>query len=182
MKCPSPVLSALLLGASLFLPSCATANPPQRVVDLLGGPAAYALIDAPTGDARVEAYRILPPHLAGEIPVPADSIELHGHQVLAGPVSVDAESIALLSDVLTSDGTYEWDMAKACEFMPGVAIRYVQGELQVDVLLCFSCDELGVYRNGKMVDIEDFDTRRADLVTVAKRLFPADEKIRALMP
>ena len=173
------VTAPFLLTASLFLTSCATGGPPQRVVDLLGGPEAYALIDAPTGDARVEAYRILPPHLAGEIPVPPDSIELHGHQVLAGPVSVDAESIALLSDVLTSDGTYEWDMAKACEFMPGVAIRYVQGKLEVDVLLCFSCDEWGFLHAGSL-RVEDNDDARRALVSLSRVVFPDDEVLRGL--
>ena len=43
------------------------------------------------------------------------------------------------------------------------------GSEAVDVLLCFSCDELETFRGGKRAGHEDFDPRRADLVKVAKR-------------
>ena len=97
-----------------------------------------------------------------------------------GPVPIDEASAHTLTDVLTDDDTYLWDIAKACEFMPGVALRYGRDGMEVDVLLCFSCDELEVYRNGEKVGHEDFDPRRADLVRVAKRLFPDDEAIQGL--
>ena len=56
----------------------------------------------------------------------------------------------------------------------------VRGEITVDVLLCFSCDELEVFIDGRKVGHEDFDSRRADLVRVAKRTFPDDAAIQKL--
>jgi len=50
----------------------------------------------------------------------------------------------------------------------------------VDVLICFSCDELEIYTNGKRAGHEDFDPQRSNLLRVAKKLFPKDEKIQAL--
>ena len=83
--------------------------------------------------------------------------------------------------MLLDDDTYEWEMEKACEFLPGVLLRY-DAAPPVDVLLCFSCDELEVYVGERKVGHEDFDVRRPDLVRVAKRLFTDDPAIRQLKP
>jgi hypothetical protein len=138
-----------------------------RVSGLVGGEASVETIRTAT---NVTAYR-----LDGRLGAKADK-SMHGYPVLAGPVEVDAASRATLADVLLDDDTYLWDVAKACEFMPGVLIRY-EG---LDVLLCFSCDELEVYVGNKQVGHEDFDPRRKDLVAVAKRLFPDDAAIGKL--
>ena len=126
----------------------------SRVRALLGG-------DAVKTATKVTAYRI----------DPASQGDLHGYRQLSGPVPVDDKSRAELADVLLDDDTYLWDISKSCEFMPGVVLRY-EGDGTTDILLCFSCDELSVYREAERVGSEDFDPRRADLVRVAKRLFP----------
>lgn len=183
MPHPRLRLAAVLLSAfALLATSGGCAQTPQRLLDLYGGQAAYNLVAQPTGDTEVTAYRILPPHLADEVAAPPGAIQLHGHLVLAGPVPVDAATRDQLSDVLGDDGTYDWDRAKGCEFMPGVAIRWRQGDLTVDTLLCFSCDEVGIHRNDKWQGTEDFDRRRAALVRAAKSLFPHDAKLQSLQP
>ncbi|MEE8104621.1 MAG: hypothetical protein V3T86_03705 [Planctomycetota bacterium] len=168
MKQHAFVISLVLLA---FVPAC-NGRGSARVRDLLGGDAAYPLIA--DGAQTVTAYRIDGMDRKGK------TNGVHGYPMLAGPVDVDKTSQRELADVLTSDGTYLWDIAKACEFSPGVAIRYEDGGESVDVLLCFSCDELEVYAGAEKVGHEDFDPRRADLVKVAKRLFPNDKQIQGL--
>jgi len=160
MRILGPSLLALLLACSHA--------PSARVRDLLGGDT------FPEPGARVTAYRIDGMREKG-------GETLHGYPVLAGPVAVDAASQDELRAVLTDDRTYLWDIAKACEFLPGVLVRS-EGKETVDVLFCFSCDELEVHRGAKKVGHEDFDPRRADLVRIAQRLFPDDPAIAKLSP
>lgn len=170
----APVFAACLLAA------CTAPNAPSyRVEQLLGGSESTALLNHPSRAEKVEAYRIDGMAFM-EDRADGAAETIHGFPVLSGPVPVDDASLATLSDLLTSDSTYLWDVAKACEFLPGVAIRYQRPPLGVDVLICYSCDELEVYVDGKKTGHEDFDPRRADLVAVAKRLFPDDDKIQLL--
>lgn len=172
--------AALLVLAPLLASACtAPRGPTQRVEDFLGGPASVGLITGPERTRPIEAWRIDGmAFMEGRAEGAKETIR--GYPVLAGPVTVDDASAATLADVLTSDDTYLWDIAKACEFLPGVAFRYSGGDRTVEVLVCFSCDELEVWCDGKKTGHEDFDPRRGDLVRIAQRLFPDDEKIRAL--
>jgi hypothetical protein len=152
----------------------------RRVTELLGGPAAADHIRGAVPGTSVTAYRI---DGMARIEGRTGGKSLHGYPILAGPVQVDATSQAELADVLLSDDTYLWDISKACEFLPGVLFRYESGgsaEATVDVLICFSCDELEVYVGSKQTGHEDFDPRRKDLVRIAQRLFPADKAIQKL--
>ncbi len=68
---------------------------------------------------------------------------------------------------------------------PGVGYRVWRGDEAVEVVLCFSCDELLVL-SPKGADgsvhraAEDFDPARARLVALAKQEFPADQDIQSL--
>ena len=126
---------------------------------------------------RREAFRI--DGIAARADLPQGN-GLQGYPILAGPVPLDAATAAELAAILLDDDTYDWDRAKGCEFAPGVAIRASRDTTSVDVLLCFSCDEVAFYVNGTKRGTEDTDARRADLVQIAKRLFPDDPKISAL--
>ncbi len=95
---------------------------------------------------------------------------------------MDAKSAAELTAILTSADTYWWDIAKGCEFEPGVAIRFTDAAASTDVLLCFACNEMAVFRGGTRVGGEDTDNARATLVAIARRLFPDDAAIQALEP
>jgi hypothetical protein len=103
-----------------------------------------------------------------------------GFEAISGPVPVDAATAAELRAIFADDSIYDWERAKGCEFDPGVAIRFTKTSASLDVLLCFHCDELAVYRGTTRVGGEDFDVARPRLVAIAKRLFPADDKIQAL--
>ena len=49
-----------------------------------------------------------------------------------------------------------------------------------DLVLCFACDELMIFRHGRRVGMEDFDSARPRLLALVRRLFPDDAKIQAL--
>lgn len=84
-----------------------------------------------------------------------------------------------LADILRKD-IYEWNSAKACEIMPGVAVRFIRGQVQLDVIFCFECDILAIYLNGQEVGSEDFDRAHQELAVVVRELFPADSEIQKL--
>lgn len=54
----------------------------------------------------------------------------------------------------------------------GVRIRFYAGADEIDVLLCFHCNLLAVYRNGVLTGGEGFDFIRPVLVRTVKSLFP----------
>jgi hypothetical protein len=168
------IIAIVALASLLVAPGCTSRVPP-----LMGGEDAVRLVGNSGSATKIEAYRI--DGMAGWSNEETDPRpKIHAYPIISGPVPVDDATAAMLADVLTDDSTYLWDIAKACEFLPGVALRYHGDGIDVDVLLCFSCDELEVYRNGAEVGHEDFDPRRADLVRIAKRLFPEDETIKGL--
>ncbi len=172
-------IAVALLLSVLCLVGCSSASSKgtSRVVDLVGGPSAYDLVSGKTPATSIQAWRIDgETFLKGAKPGEA----LHGFGVISGPVDVDTASAAMLSDVVSTDGTYLWNIAKACEFLPGVAVRWTAGEKEVDLLICFSCDEVEFFHDGAKAGHEDIDPRRADLVRVAKSLFPDDKAIQSL--
>ena len=167
---PKTIVAFFLLST---INSCSTA----KVESLVGGKEAYALIADISKAKTCEAYRI------GDYLGKAKEDKpkkLYGYPIISGPVPIDDASKTTLSKVLTDSNTYLWDVAKGCEFLPGVALRLADEKTQADVLICFSCDELEFYLNGKRVGHEDFDPRRADLLRIAKKLFPKAEKIQSL--
>jgi hypothetical protein len=101
--------------------------------------------------------------------------------IVSGPVQVDSDLATSIATALADPKVYGWDYSKACFFDPGVALRFTQGESVTEVLLCFSCDELLVVREGKALGKEDNDGARGPLVAAAKRLFPDDKEIQALL-
>ena len=188
---PKPRLAFATVCLHLALVvGCATENPPitnkhqadlsktdSRVQALVGGEAAALLIADLSKAKTCDAYRIdgFAREAKGD-----DPTTLHGYPILSGPSPINDASRATLSNVLNDPNTYLWNVDKACEFLPGVALRFTGGNVNVDVLICFSCDELEIYTNGKQVGHEDFDPRRHDLLRVIKKLFPDDEVIQGL--
>lgn len=167
----------VLAIAASALTGCA--GPSSRVVDLMGGQSAADVLADRTDAVVREAFRI-----QGDDPLgpkdPSAPGTIHGYPVTAGPVSVDAATGAAIAEILLDDDTYVWRSAKACKFLPGVAIRERRGETVVEVLLCFGCDEVQFWLDGARAQTEDTDPRRADLVRIAQRLFPDDAKLRNL--
>ena len=166
----------LMLAA--FLLVMTTSCQLKQVEILLGGEEAYALISDLSEAKTCEAFRI--GDYVGEGKGAGQDRKIYGYPIISGSTTVDDASRATLSKVLTNPDTYLWNVAKSCEFMLGVALRLADAKTQVDVLICFSCDELEIYTNGKRAGHEDFDPRRAALLHVAKKLFLKDKKIQSL--
>ena len=97
-----------------------------------------------------------------------------------GPVVVDAAVADELVSILKDADTYDWEMAKACEFVPGLAVRFIGRASTTDVLFCFQCDELMIFQDGTQVRGEDFVSARGRLIRFFKRVFPDDAEIQSL--
>lgn len=122
-----------------------------------------------------EAYRSEPPS------DPNEFIQtLEQFRPTSTPVSISGDLAAELQDILLDSSTYYWEAAKACDPNFGVRIHYQNGDDEFDILLCFQCDILAVYKNGKAVGGEDFDSARSRLVKIVQELFPDDDTIQSL--
>lgn len=75
----------------------------------------------------------------------------------------------------------QYGYLKQCLFEPGVGLRYRKGMDELILLICFHCDDWEFQYRGNTTG-EPFDAIRADLVRLAKELFPKDPAIRALKP
>jgi hypothetical protein len=86
-----------------------------------------------------------------------------------------------MRSALLDPSVFGFDYDKACgDPVYGVRIQFHRDSDQVDVLLCFKCVFLGVYRSGKAIGGEDVDDARPQLVSIVKELFPDDEVIQSL--
>lgn len=143
------------------------------VIDQVFTPAGTVVV----GNAvRVEASRI-------ERPVSdAAAEQLSNYKQLSEPIPVNASLATKLVKALTDPNTYSYlSDDKACLFNPGVRITFEddRGE-SLDVLFCFECDVIAVYRDDKCVGGEDCDDGRAGLLDIMKQIFPNDPAIHAI--
>jgi hypothetical protein len=106
--------------------------------------------------------------------------EFGGAEVLSGPIAVAEDDARLLASILRDPKTYSWESAKGCKFDPGVAIRFAGGTSTTDVVFCFHCDEIQIYRDGKRVGGEDIDNARSRLAAIMQHIFPDDQEIQKL--
>lgn len=159
--------------ALLILSAVACNRPDWRIAKLYGGPGSVELLTSPE---RVEAFRVDP--MPAE-PQPGESYLGH-YRITAGPLDVPADARAELSSILADPDTYDFYRAKDCKFLPAVGFRFHRQVSYLDVALCFSCDELMIFRQGRVVNLEDFDDARPRLVALVKRLFPDDEDLQGL--
>jgi hypothetical protein len=181
MRIQLPLLLGILAAA--LASGCQSAVPGQspspkpdpKVVELFGGPDGYdVLINA----ARVDAFRVSD----GMPPSEADQNSPGGYAEIAGPVAISEASLGELKSRFADANSYLWDMAKACIFQPGVRFDFIRGDDRLQILVCFSCDELQAWHNGKRVGGEDIDRIRPVLLQVAQQAFPEDADIQALKP
>ena len=161
------MLFAVGLGAG-----CSSAS--GRVAKLYGGADAMRTLQTPD---KVEVFRIA--HEIRVKPGTPTTGKLHRWPILAGPSPVAADAARRLADILRRD-IYEWNSAKGCKIMPGVAVRFTRGGMQLDVVFCFECDILVTYFNGREIGSEDFDRAHRALAAVAKELLPNDAEIQKL--
>ena len=132
----------------------------QRLVDLMGG---YPHMDAIRTTGKATAFRIGKDDAFNEV-------------VLGEGIVLTDEQRQALSSLLVHDHSYDWDIAKGCEPMPGVLITFEDGATVARVRLCFSCRMVGYTPGGW----EDFDPVTDELVQWVKDVFPDDEVVQAL--
>ena len=171
---PTAAVSAAALAVVCWTAFATTQRGIENVKNLFGGIEGIVAVVEPE---RVEAYRVAPLH---KIPKGETPETVGGAGILSGPVAVDEATARDLAEILKSADTYRWDSAKACKFDPGVAIRFIGKSSTTDVLFCFHCEELQVWRDGKRVGGEDFDADRKRIAAIMKRIFPDDEGIQGL--
>ena len=162
----------LLLSCLAALLGCQTSN--QRVIQLYGGPDGMAALSAPD---QVRAWRTTAEYAVKKGTVTQG--KLGDYLILRGPVPVEAQIGAEISAILQKD-IYEWNMAKGCEPIPGVAVEYTKGANKVLIFFCFECDILLTYLNGNRVSGEDFDRAHSSLAVLIKKIFPNDSEIQKL--
>ena len=108
-----------------------------------------------------------------------DGNSLHGYEIISAAVALNSTSRKELSSIIEDHDTYLRDaFPMDCLFRPGVAFRFSDQQNQVDLLVCFSCNELRYYLDGKVVDQSYFKSQK--LRSLVQGLFPKDEKIQKL--
>lgn len=177
MNCSAYVrLATYWLAATLSVAST-SANDTDvdgRVLKLFGGVDGLSVL---RNAEKVEAYRIKPQQFQDT----GDTKTIAKYPVISGPHEVPAEQAILFKKRLQQARTYNFDIAKGCEFSPGIVLRYVGDRSTImDVVFCFACGELKIYVGEQMIGGEDFDNVRAEFVAAMKKVFPDDQAIQKL--
>ena len=104
---------------------------------------------------------------------------LHGYEIISDFVVLNSASRKELSSIIEDRDTYlRHSVPVDCLFRPGVAFRFSNQQNQVDLLICFSCNELRYYLDGKVVGQSYFKSQ--ELRFLVKELFPKEDKIQKL--
>ena len=162
-------MRVLLAPALLLFAACST---PSKEVEEFLGP---QIVDILQSAERVEALRVddgtgdLPPG----VPRAADYAIIK-----TGPDLTPAQTERLRA-LIFDGGNWDFEMAKACEFMPGVDFRVHSAGRRLDILLCFSCDEWAFW-HGERMRYEDNDPARSALLRLAREAFPDDPALAEL--
>ena len=138
-------------------------------VAILFGPS--QVLDAINSSTNVTAYRL-----------PENSYnraKLDEYKMLSGPISLSSDTQARVRSILLDPAMYGGP-STACVPDYGVRFQFRHNGKDVDVLLCFKCDILGVYEDGDARRIEYFTPGRTQFVTLVKELFPDDADIALL--
>jgi hypothetical protein len=131
----------------------------DEIESLVGGKQAHSLVADLSQATICEAYRVDDSY--PEERKRAEEKTIHGFAILSGPSPMDVDSRKDLSRILTNSKTY---------------VRH--GNAKVDLLVCFSCNELRYYLNGKQVGSSYFSPSK--LGNLVKKLFPEDTKIQSI--
>jgi hypothetical protein len=103
--------------------------------------------------------------------------EFHGYPVTSEAVAVPRTAVGRLVTVLGNPEHYLWDAGKACKFDPGVGMRFSKNGTHVDLVFCFTCDQLLLVA-GEHKRLEDTDPARGELLRIMKEVFPEDRLIQ----
>ena len=148
-----------------------------RSLDQLWTEPGLATLKAAT---RVETFRVDPGYGLG-----TNKTQIGGYGISSTGKEQGKEFASKLSAILLKPETYFFEKAKRCMFQPGVAYRLWKDQDAVEVVVCFSCDEIEVFVKdgaGKITHYsgEDFDNARAGMVALARQAFPNDKEVQSL--
>jgi len=167
--------TAALLGVSVlaYLYLSEPTGSPAQLADSFGGSDVIA--------ALRDANEVVAYHISDEKSGPTSRRAAPlDYKIIDGPRTVDPCQISELKSALLDPESYLLGSTKACTFDPGVRVSLHHASDEIDILFCFSCDQLNVYRNCTLVGGKDFDPGRAKFVAFAKRTFPNDPIIQAI--
>jgi hypothetical protein len=146
----------------------------KSVKSIVGGPGALHLVK---NIQLCEAYRV-----DDAYPGESEAVfnkKIHGYGVVSGPVNLDVPDKALLSQALVDSKTYvHYSEPIDCLFRPGVAFRFSDASNELNLLICFSCNELKYFSTDGEVGGSYF--RSMKIKKLAKKLFPEDSEIQSL--
>jgi hypothetical protein len=169
------LLMAVVAWKSLARPLGA----PLRARLVLGDRALYTLARA----TRVEAFRLKPqPFVKATWKKP----NIGGHPVVANGNEQDRSFAARLAPLLLNNNLYDPRRVHT-GFQPGVAFRIWCDDEKVDVVICFTCNNLKIMGDKGWAPLQrpyghlgGFDPVRPALLRLAKEAFPNDKQIQAL--
>ena len=105
--------------------------------------------------------------------------KVHGFLILSEAPPMKDDSRKILSQILLNPNTYfEHAVPVDCAFRPGIAFRFSDGTIEVDLLVCFTCNELKYYLDGKSAGGSYF--KSPEILALTKKLFTDDKKIQSL--
>ena len=111
---------------------------------------------------RIEAYRV---------EVPADrntsSNALEDFPIIKGPMPILQSDADTLLAILQDRNSYVRDVKKGCLFVPEVRLDFIRDNDRLSVLLCFQCDMIVSYLNGKLIGGRNTEKVRPTLVKIA---------------
>ena len=104
---------------------------------------------------------------------------LHGYGMLSKPITLPKNNREDLMRVLTDTKTYiSHAVPPDCLFRPRVAFRFNNGGKNIELLVCFSCNELRYYMDCHIIGESYFKSK--ELLKLTKRFFLENEKIQSL--
>jgi hypothetical protein len=104
---------------------------------------------------------------------------LEDYKITAGPIQLSPSLAAAFAHSVTEAADCNGYPNK-CEPDFGVRLEFVRNAKRVNVLLCYNCDILQVYSEGKFHQWRYFNAFRPQLVKLVKEVFPDDEAIQKL--
>ena len=100
---------------------------------------------------------------------------LHGYGMLSKPITLRKKNSEDLMRVLTDTKTYiSHAVPPDCLFRPGVAFRFNNSGKNIELLVCFSCNELRYYMECHIIEESYFKSK--ELLKLTKRFFPENAK------
>jgi hypothetical protein len=112
----------------------------------------------------------------------AGVVYIGGYEVIGKTAAISKEQSAQLATLLKDSAGFPQGQPAKCGFRPGVVFRFGSGADAIDMLVCFSCDEIALVPYGKdAVATSGFSQSSRDvMLNLTKKLFPTDEAIQAL--